>query len=96
MTAAQVVANFPLGLTFPKTISAKISPVTTPKGVNNKIFETSFTGDKSTGPTVFKTNKNFSNFSFKYKISLTSELVKSKSPFTAFLSSPSDEVLATT
>ena len=69
------MANLPLGLTFPKTISANISPVTIPKGVNNKIFETSFTGDKSTGPTVFNTNKNFSNFSFKYKISFTSESV---------------------
>ena len=70
--------------------------MTTPNGVNNRIFETSVTGDKSTTPTVFNTSINLSNFLLRYKISLTSESVKYKSPFVIVLSLPSEEVLDTT
>ena len=46
-------------------IPTKTLPVTTPSCDNNKILETSITGDRSITPPTFKTRINFLNFLFK-------------------------------
>jgi len=57
------------------------------------IFLTSSRPDKSTGPIVFNTSKNFLNPLAKVLMAFLSVSVRKTSPFTSFLSIPSPDDL---